>query len=189
MNGIKLSDAFEVEDLKIMEKRLGVKFEFILRILNSIYISCYSDFLISYCCEEENRDPENSIHIINNKDTNKNTNNNNIKNNLSDMCNDFSDLLGEFIEKSSFESNNKKEHIFNNYDKTDNVNHPYHYKTGKYECIDVMEDVFGKEYVSIWCLLNSFKYLWRTENKNKDEDIEKCISYLKKKLELDKNKE
>lgn len=187
MNNIKLSNAFEEEDIRTLEKRLGVKFEVILKILNSIYISCCSDFCISYCCEEN----ENSIFVNNISDINKNINgsNNNIKTNFSDMCNDFSELLDEFIEKSSFESNNKKEYIFNNYDKTDNVNHPYHYKSGKYECIDVMEDVFGKEYVSIWCLLNAFKYLWRTENKNKDEDIEKSIWYLKKKLGLNKNKE
>lgn len=29
----------------------------------------------------------------------------------------------------------------------DNVNHPSHYQSSKYECIDVMLDVFGKEKV------------------------------------------
>ena len=35
--------------------------------------------------------------------------------------------------------------LFNNIDnKLDMVNHPSHYETGKFECIDVMEEVFGK---------------------------------------------
>ena len=31
--------------------------------------------------------------------------------------------------------------------KNDNVNHPSHYETGKYQCIDVMEETQGKEAV------------------------------------------
>lgn len=66
----------------------------------------------------------------------------------------------------------------------DNVNHPSHYNQGKYECIDVMEDVFGKVAVSNFCLLNAFKYVWRSGKKNGAEDIRKAIFYLEKYLEL-----
>ena len=37
----------------------------------------------------------------------------------------------------------------------DNVNHPSHYATGKYECIDVMLEIFGVEAVKTFCLLNA----------------------------------
>ena len=37
------------------------------------------------------------------------------------------------------------------------------------------------------CLLNSFKYIWRTYNKNGREDIEKAKWYLDKYLELTKD--
>lgn len=72
---------------------------------------------------------------------------------------------------------------------SDPVNHPAHYETGKYQCIDVMQEVFGREAVAIFCRLNAFKYLWRTDRKNGREDIEKAVWYLKKYLELTEDKE
>ena len=75
---------------------------------------------------------------------------------------------------------------------SDKVNHPSHYKTGKYECIDVMIEVFGIEKVKAFCELNSFKYLWRSGHKGAEkEDIEKAACYLDyfKKLEMMKNEE
>lgn len=70
---------------------------------------------------------------------------------------------------------------------TDNVNHPAHYETGKYECIDVMIEVMGADYVKGFCLGNAFKYLYRCKRKNETptEDINKAIWYLKKFLELE----
>ena len=60
----------------------------------------------------------------------------------------------------------------------DNVNHPTHYEVGKYQCIDVMEEIFGKEAVENFCLLNSFKYIWRAKRKNGLEDLQKAQWYL-----------
>ena len=65
-----------------------------------------------------------------------------------------------------------------------NVDHPSHYNQGKFECIDVMVEVFGVETVKAFCLLNSFKYLWRCNDKNGDEDVEKARWYLDKYLDL-----
>jgi hypothetical protein len=65
------------------------------------------------------------------------------------------------------------------------VNHPGHYKNGKLECIDVMVDVFGKEAVKDFCILNAFKYIWRYKNKDGDRDIKKAKWYLEKYLDLD----
>lgn len=66
----------------------------------------------------------------------------------------------------------------------DNVNHPAHYETGKFECIEVMTEVMGEEAVADFCLCNAFKYLYRTKRKNGVEDIEKAQWYINKYLEL-----
>lgn len=71
---------------------------------------------------------------------------------------------------------------------SDNVNHPSHYCTGKYECIDVMLEVFGKEAVQNFCRLNAFKYLYRSDRKNGVEDINKALWYLNKFVEIDSTK-
>lgn len=68
----------------------------------------------------------------------------------------------------------------------DNVNHPPHYETGKYESIDVMEEVFGKESVKDFCLCNAFKYLYRCKHKHETplEDVQKAVWYLNHYIEL-----
>ena len=68
-----------------------------------------------------------------------------------------------------------------------NVEHPSHYVTGKYECIDVMQETQGKEAVMDFCLCNAFKYLYRTQHKNGFEDIKKARWYLNKYIELKEN--
>lgn len=67
---------------------------------------------------------------------------------------------------------------------SDPVNHPSHYTQGKVECIDAMEQVFGVEAVKHFCLLNWFKYNFRHELKNGQEDLEKASWYFKKYQEL-----
>ena len=67
----------------------------------------------------------------------------------------------------------------------DNVNHPSHYKTGKFECIEVMIETQGVQAVRDFCICNAFKYLYRHRNKNGREDIEKAVWYLKKWLTLE----
>lgn len=93
------------------------------------------------------------------------------------------DLLSEFASNE-----NKKEK------KCCNINHPDHYKAGDYECIDVMEKVFGSDLVIDFCLGNAFKYLFRCSKKGRHEDILKAGWYLNKYKEiatggLDDNKE
>ena len=62
--------------------------------------------------------------------------------------------------------------------KDEEINHPDRYAGGKFECIDVMADVFGKEAVKDFCLLNAFKYIWRQEKKGGVEDIKKAMFYM-----------
>ena len=64
------------------------------------------------------------------------------------------------------------------------INHPDRYAGGKYECIDIMQDVFGADAVKHFCILNAFKYVWRAEKKNGIEDIKKAVWYLNKYIEL-----
>lgn len=66
----------------------------------------------------------------------------------------------------------------------DNVNHPSHYETGNFECIDVMIETQGKEAVMDFCICNAFKYIYRHNNKNGIEDIKKAKWYLDKYIEL-----
>ena len=69
------------------------------------------------------------------------------------------------------------------------VNHPKHYKDGNFECIDVMEDVFGIEATQTFCVLNAFKYIYRCEHKGKkNEDLKKAAWYIAKFLELEDKK-
>lgn len=69
---------------------------------------------------------------------------------------------------------------------TDNINHPSHYETGKFECIDIMLETQGLEAVKNFCVCNAFKYIYRHDNKNGDEDLKKAAWYLKKYFELEK---
>lgn len=67
----------------------------------------------------------------------------------------------------------------------DPVNHPAHYETGRFECIEVMIETQGIEAVRNFCICNAFKYLYRHGRKNGSEDIRKAVWYLNKYLELD----
>lgn len=67
----------------------------------------------------------------------------------------------------------------------EHIDHPHHYTQGIYECIEVMEDVFGVEAVKNFCKLNAFKYIWRSNEKNGIEDIEKAIWYLNKLADIE----
>lgn len=67
--------------------------------------------------------------------------------------------------------------------KSDNVNHPKHYQ-GKNECIDVMVAMFGVEAVKHFCMCNAYKYRFRSNMKNGEEDIKKAEWYEDKLIEL-----
>ena len=47
----------------------------------------------------------------------------------------------------------------------------------KYECIEVMQSIFGAEKVKAFCELNAFKYMWRSNKKNGTEDLKKARFY------------
>lgn len=91
--------------------------------------------------------------------------------NISESMNDIVCLVLSEGESDSTSTNN-------------NVNHPSHYETGNFECIDVMIETQGKEAVMDFCICNAFKYIYRHNNKNGIEDIKKAKWYLDKYIEL-----
>ena len=60
----------------------------------------------------------------------------------------------------------------------DGVTSPSHYKIGKYECIEEMIEIFGVEWVKIWCRLNIYKYRYRHTDKDGQKDIDKAGKYM-----------
>ena len=114
------------------------------------------------------------------------------------FVNDFEDTLGEHIIRSTVkdfcEGISKKETKEEDKDLTSDVKcnsvvHPNHYNSGKYECIEVMKEVFGDEAVKLFCAMNAFKYLWRYSKKNGEEDVAKACNYLKIRSGLNKTEE
>lgn len=67
----------------------------------------------------------------------------------------------------------------------DLVNHPSHYETGKFECIDVMEEALGRDVVKGFCIGNAFKYLYRAKRKNGLEDLKKARWYLDRVISME----
>ena len=58
------------------------------------------------------------------------------------------------------------------------VIHPGHYNIpGRKECIDEMVEKFGHEKTEAFCELNSYKYHYRHELKNGQEDLDKASNY------------
>lgn len=64
---------------------------------------------------------------------------------------------------------------------------PNHYVTGRFESIDVMQEIYGKEAVQAFCKCNAFKYLYRMDRKNGAEDMQKARWYIDKYLELEED--
>lgn len=66
----------------------------------------------------------------------------------------------------------------------DSIN-PGHYTYGKYECIEVLEDILnGVEGVEAFCIGNAIKYLWRYQRKNGTEDLEKAKWYITRAIKI-----
>ena len=81
--------------------------------------------------------------------------------------------LDDYLKCLNYHPNTLLEEIRNQ----ENVDHPAHYNSDKYECIEVMREIFGDEAVKTWIRLNIFKYSWRSDKKNGDEDIAKIAWY------------
>lgn len=62
------------------------------------------------------------------------------------------------------------------------VSHPNHYNLpGRKECIVEMEEKYGAEVTAVFCLTNSYKYLYRAGAKDgntAEQDIDKAKFYF-----------
>lgn len=91
-----------------------------------------------------------------------------------DELNDY-ELKDSFFGKISEEKQSKE-----------TINHPSHYnREGSMECIEEMELIFGRQAVRTFCILNAWKYRYRANAKNGEEDMKKADWYIKKLKELD----
>lgn len=95
----------------------------------------------------------------------------------------MTDLQRMDVEVGTIDENPQAEYYM------DNVNHPSHYETGKFQCIDVMLETQGKEAVKDFCICNAFKYIYRHSKKNGLEDVKKAVWYLNKYIELSEKDE
>lgn len=103
-----------------------------------------------------------------------NTEINKLNDNLKNISGSMNDIVSLVLSEGESDSTSTN----------DNVNHPSHYETGNFECIDVMVETQGKEAVMDFCICNAFKYIYRHNNKNGIEDIKKAKWYLDKYIEL-----
>ena len=72
------------------------------------------------------------------------------------------------------------------------VNHPQHYNNYRFECIDMMERIWGKEATALWCEMTAFKYRMRVgtkPNNSIEQDLKKEQWYLNKVKELRNEKQ
>ena len=113
-----------------------------------------------------------------------------LKDELDIDCNNFFECSDDVIEKAYNLVFGVESEKITNFDtivnpvQREEINHPDRYVCGKFECIDVMLDVFGADAIKHFCMLNAFKYIWRSEKKNGVEDIKKAVWYLNKYIEL-----
>lgn len=105
------------------------------------------------------------VYKIKERDSNNDMENNNSNSNLASFFRDMSDIQPCMPQKEQ-------------------VNHPNHYNQGQFECIAIMESIYGIEATMNFCLLCAFKYIWRTNDKDGIQDIDKAIWYLQKYKEL-----
>ena len=66
-----------------------------------------------------------------------------------------------------------------------NVNHPAHYNTGGYECIEVLRAIMTPEAYRGFLKGNVLKYLWREKKKGNLESLQKAQWYLSELIKLD----
>lgn len=101
---------------------------------------------------------------------------------VNDLCNrrSTSEFTDEELDLAlrDMEKDDPGQHEF------DAVECPQHYTSTSIECIDAMRETQGDEAVKSFCICNAFKYLWRHNSKNGDEDIKKANWYLNKAVEL-----
>ncbi len=65
----------------------------------------------------------------------------------------------------------------------DPVNHPAHYTQGAIECIEAIRAALTPEEFRGFCKGNALKYVWRTNHKGGDQDLNKAAWYIARAVE------
>ena len=91
---------------------------------------------------------------------------------------DLDKMVAEFAKQTAEKKLSPGQHEY------DVVERPQHYASTSIECIDAMIETQGADAVKSYCVCNAFKYLWRHNAKNGDEDIKKANWYLNKAVEI-----
>lgn len=73
--------------------------------------------------------------------------------------------------------------------KSDNVNSPSHYNTGKFEVIDIIEDRLTDEELEGYYMGNVLKYICRYKYKNGMEDLKKAVWYINRLIKRKENEQ
>ena len=87
----------------------------------------------------------------------------------------------EIEETPELPKSHKKGNCIFNTQNLNVVEHPNHYGAGNggLQCIEAMLQTFGKDATMAFCKLNAFKYIWRSDHKEKEvQDMEKAKRYL-----------
>ena len=58
------------------------------------------------------------------------------------------------------------------------VEHPAHYTKGSIECIQAIKSSMSSNEYLAYCKGNVIKYMWRYEEKGKEEDLRKAKAYI-----------
>lgn len=181
---------FKPSELEFIDKDSGLHF-------------CVSDeipFVVDYIkdmtvyLEEENEETEmneNEVaqNFVNDFEDTLSEHINRLLGNYKEIEDSVRSTLKDFCEGISKKETNEEDKDLTSDVKCNSVVHPNHYNSGKYECIEVMKEVFGAEAVKLFCAMNAFKYLWRYNKKNGEEDVAKACNYLKIRSDLNKAEE
>lgn len=94
---------------------------------------------------------------------------------------DITDSAHSVFKEQANISHKKEANPIFNIDNLNVVEHPNHYGAGNggLQCIEAMLQTFGKNATMDFCKLNAFKYIWRSDHKDKEvQDMEKAKRYL-----------
>lgn len=89
----------------------------------------------------------------------------------------YKELKNKYNLKESEELDNTNTHKTSNTTNSPVIN-PSHYNKGNIECIDAIKESMSEEAYKGFLKGNVIKYLWRYEDKNKKEDLDKASVYL-----------
>lgn len=178
---------FKPSELEFVEKDSGLHFRIDEIPFTSIdRIKDMTVYLKKENEEAETNENEIAQNFVNDFEDTLSEHINRLLGNYKELEDSVRSTVKDFCEGISKKETNEEDKSSASDTKCNSVVHPNHYNSGKYECIEVMKEVFGEEAVKLFCVMNAFKYLWRYNKKNGEEDVAKARNYLKIRSDLNK---